>query len=723
MGVWLAACGGERDAPPPTDAPTEETVEPSTAIGSTRAGVVGVTPSDPVTGDPLTGTVLEPARQDGEPVPMDLSWERNGIAVPEFGADVTAGVVVRDEVWTLVGAPAGGGVEAFAQVLIGNAPPTVAGAVLEPSTPSAVEATACWATGTFDAEGDVLEVTVEFEVDGSLTGLDLLPAGAVRGGQRVRCGVTVDDGHGGIATAWSAEAVAVNAPPVVEIVGMTPDPPVWLHEATCTAVVSDPDGDGTTVDFRWLEDGVEVSTGPSWVVQTRPGSVVTCEATAHDGLEFGAPKTRDAVVVDGPRNFLLVIVDDLGVDKVGAYEAHPTVPPTPTLDALTSMGRTFRFAYANPTCSATRSVIMTGRWGYQTGVGTALGCLGNAALPTEEETIAEYLGSRGYWTELLGKWHLDTKDFDFFNSPAVHGFDRFDSTLHGFGNSCTFDGLKQEYYSWEHCVDGVCSRETTYEPSAMVDEAIARVPLLPEPFLYVLAFNLPHAPYERPPDDLWSGIEVGSDIRRIHDYKSMVEALDNEIGRLLESIDPVLVARTDILLLGDNGTPDDGTDVPWIATRAKGTTYEAGVHVPLIVVGPDVAEPGVWTDARVHAIDLFATLADLGGSPLAGDHPAAETSRSLRSLLIDPLATEARETVYAEDFTPPGVRDSWDEYHQGIRNDRYRLVRTLTTGIEEMYDMTGGYVETGPNLLDGDLTVEEQAAYDELIAALPVKPF
>ena len=72
-----------------------------------------------------------------------------------------------------------------------------------------------------------------------------------------------------------------------------------------------------------------------------------------------------------PDNILIIIVDDLGVDAVGAYAEGAAPPPTPSLDALAARGVLFRNAWANPVCSATRALIMTGRYSFRTGIGAA----------------------------------------------------------------------------------------------------------------------------------------------------------------------------------------------------------------------------------------------------------------------------------------------------------------------------------------------------------------
>ncbi len=727
--VWLwAACGLSTDV-------TEATLPPTTGPDTTdTSGVTAMTPGRghvepalPVTGDALVVVVDAAAqREDGSTVPLTWTWTVDGEETGFDGPSVEAGIVLRGENWTAEGVPLGGGPAVEASVSIGNVPPMVETVVLSPPNPTVLDTLACEATSFVDAEGEAVAVISRtFHTDaGDIVAPELLPGLAPRG-TAVSCSVLAGDGFGGLGVGQSETVVVGNAPPEVTAVTLAPAAPLEREDVVCTYTFDDADGDVDQSSVTWRVDGAVVATGVTWKVTAAPGQVISCAVDPFDGLDHGVAVAADATVGDAAENILLVIIDDIGIDKVGAYDAHPVRPPTPVLDELAASGRPFRWAYTNPSCSATRAAILTGRWGFQTGVGTALACKADDALLESEETLPEYLADAGYWTELIGKWHVDSRDFDFFNSPTIHGFDRFDSTLHGLGNTCTQDGLYQSYYSWEHCVDGACSRvEDVYNLTATVDEVVARVAAMPEPWFLVVGLNSPHAPYDDPPADLWSGTVVGTPTRRIQDYNSMVEAMDTEIGRMFASVDGAKLDRTHVVILGDNGTPDDGTDIPWDADRAKNTAYEAGVHVPMIVVGPAVEGPGVWSEQQfVHAIDLYATIADLAGVPLAMDHPASAQSVSLVGMLADPEAPAPRSVVYAEDFSPPGFHLEWNKYLQGIRDDRYRLVRDYALGTEEMYDMSFGWIEAAPNLLDGNLTAGEQAAYDALMAALAVKPW
>ena len=108
-------------------------------------------------------------------------------------------------------------------------------------------------------------------------------------------------------------------------------------------------------------------------------------------------------------NILLVIADDYGTDGNSLYNtnARASLPPTPNINALYNSGVLFRNAYSYPTCSPTRSSILTGRYGFRTGIGFAVINNGDGlALPGNELTIPKILTANpqlGYRHANIGK--------------------------------------------------------------------------------------------------------------------------------------------------------------------------------------------------------------------------------------------------------------------------------------------------------------------------------
>ncbi len=418
-------------------------------------------------------------------------------------------------------------------------------------------------------------------------------------------------------------------------------------------------------------------------------------------------------------NMLILVADDLGVDRLALYGTGDpaTIPPTPHLDQLAAQGLTFQRGYSQPNCSPTRASLLTGRQPWRTGVGTALSFHGMVSLPFSELTMPEMLDQRtgAYAHAAVGKWHVSSKRHGGFDNPNLQGFDWYGGSMVGFGSGNASDGLPQSYFDWEKVTNGSAARTSSYATSENANDAIARMAAMPEPWLLYVAFNAPHAPYHFPPANLWSGTRVGG-TPASRKYNAMVEAMDSEIGRILAGLSADVAARTTIVFVGDNGTPTQPIEDPFIATRSKGTVYEGGIHVPFIVKSPLLPVVGQTSDALVHAADIFPTLAELAGAPLSELELTEIDGRSLVPVLLEPTA-RIRETVMSELFRSPGFDPHW-EYLRALQDDRWKLLQTMGQP-DQLYDMAGVWLEGEDLLADGILTPEQLAAYQRLLSQLP----
>jgi arylsulfatase B len=431
--------------------------------------------------------------------------------------------------------------------------------------------------------------------------------------------------------------------------------------------------------------------------------------------DLAAPGTPARVPLQAPPgNVLIVVADDLGIDKLGLYGMHTEVPRTPTIDALAAQGVTFTKAYANPLCSATRAAMLTGRRSWRTGVGKAL-LIDDEPLDTAEVTLPEMiaLGASASWdASFAGKWHLGTlASPSYRDDPNDQGFGWYGGLLTSV--NAASDGLPQDYWDWEKTTQGTFGRTTTYMTTDTADDAIARIATMPEPWLLVVSFHAPHSPYHLPPLTLVpSGRPYPGTSRRRKSYNLMVEAFDTELDRVLAALSGTSLDTT-VVLSGDNGTPDTVMEPGF--PHGKSTVYEGGVRIPLIVAGPEVGVPGSTSDALVEIADVFATVADLAEvdlAPLGLDLDAV----SFLPQVQDPAAPGARATALSEWFDEdfPGV---YAGVRLGVRNDRYRLVRV--DGVEELYDLGDDLVEGADLLQSQPLDPDAAAAYAELTAAVP----
>jgi len=420
------------------------------------------------------------------------------------------------------------------------------------------------------------------------------------------------------------------------------------------------------------------------------------------GRDPGVDPRYDPSRAERP-NIVLIVLDDVGLDNVSAFcSVAPELQPpcTPNIDALAARGVLFRQAYASPLCSPTRAMILTGRYGFRTGIGNLVEFTGaEPGLSARERTLPEVL--TGYDSSLVGKWHLADPRLDGLQHPLESGFRYYAGSMFNltippvdFGAGaldCSPDGeADADYRHWVKTCDpagrGVleqtCSR--TYATTDTTDEAIARARTMQPPWILEVAFNAAHRPFQAPPAELVPPGACAFQYGRLaeptmpEDADAMIEALDHELGRLLAEIHAV-DPRAYVLLVSDNGTDEAAVDEDELGCfdqeHSKGTLYQAGIRVPLIIAGPDVV-PGTC-DALVSAVDLFATIAELA-------HVSAPTEDSVS--LVPYLRGDReplRGTVYTELFRPNFVppesgttpRPAPRRHTRAVLNARFKLVR------------------------------------------------
>lgn len=468
---------------------------------------------------------------------------------------------------------------------------------------------------------------------------------------------------------------------------------------------------------------------------------------ASIGLSSASAWSQVPEVAGDRPNILLIIADDMGIETLQSYGVGESTATTPTLDRLAERGLRFNNFWSQPICSPTRATILTGRYGFRTGVtrptgdaqfmgfmpepppkpeGTPAECCGlgenpragaggarrqrasGPGLNADEVTLPRILtqASRGaYATAAIGKWHLADTNNGWERHPNLVGFEHFAGLLRGF---------PEGYYAWTRVVNGEFFEQSGYGPSAKVDDALEWIETREDerPWFLWLAFNTPHTPLHRPPTGLISDrhAELDPGINPMEDpvpyFHAMIEAMDSEIGRLLEGIDAATLANTYVIFMGDNGTTGQVATAPFRRGRVKGSVYEGGIRVPLIVSGPGVSA-GAATDALVNSADLFATTLELSGADLAEVLPEdlVHDSTSFLPYLSDPDRPSLREWVYADEMSPGGVLQ---DGNFAIRGERYKLVRRA--GSDELYDLAADPFE-GNDLFEGELTDDARAGY------------
>lgn len=380
-------------------------------------------------------------------------------------------------------------------------------------------------------------------------------------------------------------------------------------------------------------------------------------------------------------NILLIIADDLGKDAINGYTEGSIKPNTPNIDAIRDNGITFNNLWVYPTCTPTRASIITGKYGYRTGVKWA-----SDELASSEITLQKYISEEtknNYASAIIGKWHLSGNNTAI--SPESFGIDYY---------AGLFRGAVSDYYQWQLTEDGAGSLQTEYITETITDLSINWVNEQSKPWFLWLAYNAPHTPFHAPPSNMHSQgnlSEYVNGLDPIPYYMAAIEAMDFQIGRLLENMSEEEKDNTVIIFLGDNGTPNEAAQSPYSSNTVKGTLFQGGINVPMFISGKEVSRRGV-DDNLITSTDLFATIAEIAGVS------TSEINDSKSFKLLFSQSSTVRNHQYTE--MDDGNNDAWT-----IRNNRYKLILNAN-GNEEMYDLTNDPYEQN-NLLDGNLTSDE----------------
>lgn len=380
-------------------------------------------------------------------------------------------------------------------------------------------------------------------------------------------------------------------------------------------------------------------------------------------------------------NIVLIIADDLGIDVLEGYGIEGDKPVTPTLDSLRRNGIAFTNCWATPQCTPTRAALLSGKFGIKTGVFRPPG-----PLDLEHESIFTKVKAGGldYSTSAIGKWHVGANNN--LDHPAEHNVDHFDGYL-GAG----FD----DYYDWEKVTNGVESMERDYATSYFSDASIDWIGQQTGPWFLWLAHAAPHVPIQVPPQGLYTTEPTD----RQSTYFAMIEAMDHEVNRLIQSLGDEDRENTLFIFVGDNGTPNNVTDF-WPDGHSKGSIYEGGLRVPLLMSGAGVQRQGVVEPALVQSTDLHATILEIMGLDLPGGD---FNSASLLPLLAGEGDWERK--INYSDYEIDDVL-VW-----ATRTERYKLIEG-EDGNQEFYDIIEDIKEE--NNLINRLTVDQESIMNML---------
>lgn len=500
-------------------------------------------------------------------------------------------------------------------------------------------------------------------------------------------------------------------------------------------------------------------------------------------------------------NIILILADDMGFSDIGCFGSEIQ---TPNLDRLASEGVRFSSLYNNARCCPSRAALMTGLYPHQAGVGE----MTDTDLPIpeyqgflndESVTIADVLGEAGYVTYLSGKWHLGEEKGHW---PMDHGFDQCFAFLNGASSYFDFKPYRGELWPPGNELTVVRNNEPVsmegkkfYATDLYTDEAINFIDNHPQgrPFFLYLPYTAPHWPLHALPEDIqkydgkyndgwnpvrqkryerllqlglinentklsenfqpnrdWDNLspeEKAHESRLMEVYAAMIDRMDQNIGRLLETLDKNgQLGNTVILFLSDNGgsgagilnagkyanprfddnalpgTPESfiGYGKKWANVsntpfrEFKSDIHEGGIASPFIAWYPKTFPAGTINHTLAHIVDVMPTLAELAGTNYPDEFEGHRIKPKEGTSLVAYIAgnNELKDrTFYFEHLGKCGVIDgTWKIVRSG--NEPWELYN-----LEQDRSEINNLAEENPEVL-----MQLSAKYDAWAAKNKVLP-
>ncbi|MFW5693031.1 MAG: sulfatase-like hydrolase/transferase [Thermoguttaceae bacterium] len=368
-------------------------------------------------------------------------------------------------------------------------------------------------------------------------------------------------------------------------------------------------------------------------------------------------------------NIVLMLIDDMGWADPGFHGGNAEL--TPHMDRLAEQSVQFTQFYTHAVCAPARAALLTGRYPFRMwmdwrsedfGKPSYLKALGMElahnqrgeptrmihAMDAGERTVAEALREAGYFTALIGKWHLG--EWLPEHLPMGQGF-QHQYGHYGWGidyNNYTIPHnapARFAVYDWHRNQQPL--NEQGYATDLFANETVR---LLSEqtadrPFFFFVSFNAIHGPLE--------------DIPRYTDQydkrDAALKCLDDAVGRIVGAVEQHgFAGNTLIILTNDNGGLRPEFNRPYRGT--KNTNYEGGVRVPCLMRFDGKLEPGAVNDGMMHVIDLLPTFCTLAKAPAQQARPL--DGLDMTAVIFAGAPSPRREIVFevSGSVRPPAIR-------------------------------------------------------------------
>jgi len=415
--------------------------------------------------------------------------------------------------------------------------------------------------------------------------------------------------------------------------------------------------------------------------------------------------------LEGSRpNVIVIITDDQGYPPLGRH-GNPWIR-TPNLDRMHDASVRFDRFFVCPTCSPTRSALMTGRHPLRNGVSHTV--IERERLTLDAVTLPQVLTKAGYQSGIFGKWHLgDEEPYQphnrGFTETFIHGAggigQAFDCSCADVPGNRYFDPIIRHNTKFVQ-TEGFCTDVFFTAALGWIREKS----LERQPFFAYIATNAPHDPFVARDQDKQRFLDLGFTDQQAG-YFGMIENIDQNVGRLQEKLRQwKLLENTVVIFMSDNGMSQGGWQPPNKALGKtaegvklfpfnagmrglKGSPDEGGVRVPFFFQWEGRVEAGKEIPQIAAHIDLFPTIAALAGAEL----PTGQVEGRSLLPLIDGSNTEWPDrTLVTHTGRWPQFADPAGYQWKGasLRNQRFRLVNN-----EALYDMQADPGQT-KNVID-----------------------
>jgi arylsulfatase A-like enzyme len=398
-------------------------------------------------------------------------------------------------------------------------------------------------------------------------------------------------------------------------------------------------------------------------------------------------------IISAAPNLIVIMADDLGYADVGFNGCKDI--PTPNIDTIASNGVRCTNGYVSySVCGPSRAGFMTGRYQQRFGFERNPQYKPNdpdMGLTRKEKTIAELLSPVGYYSGIIGKWHLGAHVPT--SHPMKRGFNEFYGHLGGghkyfpqdlvIKKSEVAKNEAESYRTWilrNH--EPVPPRK--YLTDEFSDEAVSFISRNKDrPFFLFLSYNAPHTPLEATPKYLARFPDIKDKKRKT--YAAMVSAIDDGVGLLIESLrENNLEEKTIVAFLSDNGGPttkNASRNTPF--RGAKGDVWEGGHRVPFAMQWKGTLPSGVTYDQPVSSLDFAATMVTLSGAMVSRDKPLDGVN--LIPYLTGKKTGSPHEVLYLRKF---------DQQRFSVRRGKYKLVIPHKAGRPQLYNLDEDMGET-----------------------------